>query len=367
MEKIKFDLNKKGIPFKILNATNGGPWYLRHTVPWINNYEAYKAARIPYQRNHDSALSTIYGGPYCYDISAIFTNFDADVNDPSSYDFACTDEAIAISMEAGTEVFYRLGEFIKYHIKPRHIKPNNFKKWAEICEHIIMHYNEGWADGFHYNIKYWEIWAEPDLSYPDDRPVKPTWGGTREEFFDFYEIVAKHLKGRFPQLQIGGPSLMPNGAWTDAFLSEMSKRKVPLDFLSWHKYHTEPEIVLETAQSMKGYMTKHGYNIPSLCNEWNYMDWSKRQESLKALLTEKGAAYMMACISLAQQCPDIDMLMYYDTRPSCWCGAFDTITGDPLKGYYPLYWYGMFYDLECDVQCVESPDKIYTLCGVGKD
>ena len=160
---------------------------------------------------------------------------------------------------------------------------------------------------------------------------------------------------------------MPNGAWTDAFLSEMSKRKVPLDFLSWHKYHTEPEVVLETAHSMKGYMTKHGYNIPSFCNEWNYMDWSKRQESLKALLTEKGAAYMMACISAVQKCSDIDMLMYYDTRLGCWCGAFDTITGEPLKGYYPLYWYGMFYDLECDVQCVEAPDKIYTLCGVDKD
>lgn len=26
-----------------------------------------------------------------------------------------------------------------------------------------MHYNDGWADGFSYNITYWEVWKEPDL------------------------------------------------------------------------------------------------------------------------------------------------------------------------------------------------------------
>ena len=27
---------------------------------------------------------------------------------------------------------------------------------------VIKHYNSGWANGYHYNIKYWEIWNEPD-------------------------------------------------------------------------------------------------------------------------------------------------------------------------------------------------------------
>lgn len=51
----------------------------------------------------------------------------------------------------------------------------------------------------------------------------------------------------------------------------------------------------------------------------------------------------MACITKAQH-SDIDMLMYYDTRPSVFCGAFDFYTYEKLKGYYPLYWYGMMYD-----------------------
>ena len=82
MEKIKFDLSQKTGAFKILNATNGGPWHKRHANDqYRSNFEDYKAARIPYSRNHDSWFCSIYGGPFSHDITAIFPNFDADVND----------------------------------------------------------------------------------------------------------------------------------------------------------------------------------------------------------------------------------------------------------------------------------------------
>ena len=49
-------------------------------------------------------------------------------------------------------------------IKPYHtFPPKDPEKWARICEHIIRHYTEGWADGYHYNIRYWEIWNEPEV------------------------------------------------------------------------------------------------------------------------------------------------------------------------------------------------------------
>ena len=103
---LKFDLENKQGKFKILNATNGGPWHKRHTNDQLRtNFVDYKAAKIPYQRSHDSGINGIYGGPYSYDISKIFKNFDADENDPASYDFACTDEAILTSLDAGTETY----------------------------------------------------------------------------------------------------------------------------------------------------------------------------------------------------------------------------------------------------------------------
>ena len=371
METLKFDLNKKVRDFKILNATNGGPWHKRYVFDqYRSNFEAYKAARIPYSRNHDSGVVGIYGGPFSHDITRIFPNFDADVNDPASYDFACTDESVLTTLDAGTETFFRLGQTIEHQIKKHGtLPPSDFGKWAQICEHIIMHYNEGWADGYNLGIKYWEIWNEPDLD-PDDSANKRTWGGTRAQFFDLYEIAAKHLKSRFPNLKIGGPALAWNEEWAEDFLSQMQKRSVPMDFFSWHIYCTEPSQMIDKACRIKKLLIDHGYgDAETILNEWNYVrGWKEDfKYSVMAIHGLKGAAFVMSCICEAQKCDALDMLMYYDTRPSAFCGAFDFYTYDTLKGYYPLMWYGKFYDMEAEVRCENEPENIYTLCGVDKD
>ncbi len=373
MDTLKFDLSKKGGSFKVLNATNGGPWHKRHaTDQFRSNFAAYKAARIPYSRNHDSAIcGSVYGGPYSHDITCIFPNFDADENDPGSYDFACTDESILCTLDAGTETFFRLGQSIEHQIKKHGtIPPKDFHKWARICEHIILHYNEGWADGYHLNIQYWEIWNEPDLD-PDDSKNKRTWGGTKAEFFDFFEIAAKYLKARFPHLKIGGPAIAGQRVWAREFLAEMQKRAVPMDFFSWHVYGKTPARMMEKAELFKSMLQTYGYgHTESILNEWNYVrGWGDGDFKYTVLAIHgiKGAAFTMACISEAQRTDFIDMLMYYDTRPSVFCGAFDYYSYDPLKGYYPLYWYGKFYDMEAYVPCQSKVEDIYTLCGVDKD
>lgn len=370
MKTLKFDLSKTGGKFKMMNATNGGPWHKRHAIDQPrSNFNDYKAARIPYSRNHDSAVHTIYGGPYSHDITCIFPNFDADANDPSSYDFACTDEAILVTLEAGTKTFFRLGQTIEHQIKKHGtIPPKDFKKWAVICEHIIRHYNEGWADGFHLNMEYWEIWNEPDLD-SDDSPNKRTWGGTKAQFFDFYEVAAKHLKEQFPSLKIGGPALAGNEAWAEDFLKEMNRRNVPIDFFSWHIYCVETKHMTEKAERMKKMLAENGYgSAESILNEWNYVRnfVDEYLNSIKTIGSMKGAAFTMACMTDAQHAP-IDMLMYYDTRPSVFCGAFDYYTYEAKKGYYPLKWYGMFYDMESEVRCETEVENIHTLCGCDKN
>ena len=371
MEVLKFDTSKTGGKFKILNATNGGPWYKRHANDqYRSNFEEYKAARIPYSRNHDSGVVGVYGGPYSHDITNIFPNFDADADDPDSYDFACTDESILATLDAGTETFFRLGQTIEHQIKKHGtIPPKDFKKWAEICEHIIMHYNYGWADGFNLNIKYWEIWNEPDLD-PDYSTNKRTWGGTKAQFFDLYEIAAKHLKSRFPELKIGGPAIACDEEWAKDFLFEMKKREVPIDFFSWHIYCTWPRDMMAKANRIKKLLTESGYgNAESILNEWNYvLGWTDEfLFTIKTIHGLKGAAFVMACITDAQKCDAIDMLMYYDTRPSAFCGAFDFYTYEPLKTYYALNWYGKFYDCKAEVRCETAVENIYTLCGVDNE
>ena len=69
METLRFDTSVHGGQFKLLNATNGGPWHKRHANDqYRSNFKDYKRARIPFQRNHDSQMISIYGGPYSHDI-----------------------------------------------------------------------------------------------------------------------------------------------------------------------------------------------------------------------------------------------------------------------------------------------------------
>ena len=370
METLKFDLNKNGNQFKILNATNGGPWHKRHADDQFrSNFSDYKAARIPYSRNHDSAVCGIYGGPYSHDISYIFPNFDADPYDPESYDFPCTDESILVCLDAGTETFFRLGQTIEHQIKKHStLPPKDFRKWAVICEHIIRHYNEGWANGYHLNIKYWEIWNEPDLD-PDDSENKRTWGGTKAEFFDLYEITSKHLKEQFPDLKIGGPALAYNEEWAEDFLCEMQKRDVQIDFFSWHIYCTEPKDMILKSERIKVLLDKYGYSdAESILNEWNYVrGWTDEYVySLKTIHGIKGASFVTACMCESQH-SSIDMLMYYDTRPSVFNGVFDFYTYEKLKSYFSFYWYGKFYDCKKEIPSENKIENIYSLCGVDSD
>ena len=198
---------------KPMHAVNNGPVYKFAEDQRITNMDAWKAAGIPYARTHDASINYTYGGEHTVDVNNIFTDFDADPYDPASYDFAITDEYLRVIDFAGTKTYYRLGSKIEHWCKKYNtLPPKDFNKWAVICEHIIRHYTEGWADGFKYDIEYWEIWNEPDLD-ADDSQNKRTWGGTRAEYFDLYEIASKHLKSCFPHLKIGGPALAGWEEW----------------------------------------------------------------------------------------------------------------------------------------------------------
>ena len=304
MNVIKYDLSENRGKFRIMHAVNNGPVHKRHANDQKrSNLDSFKAARIPYARNHDAAFNAGYGGEHTVDISAIFPNFDADPYDPASYDFACTDEYIAITLEAGTETFYRLGQKIEHYIKKFNVyPPKDFKKWAVICEHIIRHYNYGWADDF---------------------------------------------------------------------LCEMSKRGVPIDFFSWHIYTNRVPHVAERAAKVKDSMVKYGYgDAESILNEWNYVNgWSGDEfvYTIEQIIGLKGASFTLAVMCESQRSDIIDMLMYYDARPSAFNGLWDFYTLRPLRGYYPFLWYADMYELDHEVRCDSLPEDIYSLAGVSKE
>jgi len=363
---MKVDFSKEAGKMKPMHATNNGPVVQQSDIqkgtlhPFNNNLNEFKCAGIPYARTHDASFYHRYGLEHTVDVYYIFPDFDADPEDPASYDFACTDQYLQGCELAGTEVFYRLGHRIEHEVKRYGtLPPKDFHKWAVICEHIIRHYTEGWADGFHMKIEYWEIWNEPDLHAYDDT-VSPTWGGTPEEFFELYHITATHLKKCFPHLKIGGPALAHDLNWAEKFLSQL---KAPLDFFSWHCYAYNVERMLENAAAVRALLDKYGFgDAESILNEWNYVrGWTGDDivYSHDHRGKEKGASFSVAAMCAAQY-SSVDMLMYYDARPNeFWNGMFDdTVIGRVLKGYYPFPMCNTLYRLGDAVE-VEAEKDTY--------
>ena len=364
MSTVKINYAKEIGKIKVMYAVNNGP-AVAGKDQTRGNEISYAAARIPYARVHDASFFAGYGGEHTVDVHAIFPNFEADVNDPNSYDFPCTDLYLSQIIEYGAKPFYRLGSKIEHGVKKYGtIMPPDFQKWAEICEHIIMHYTEGWANGFNYDIEYWEIWNEPDID-PDGATNKKCWSGNEADFIRFYITAAKHLKSRFPHLKIGGPASVGDESFMERFLQAISKAGgVPLDFFSWHWYWTEPSDVSIKATRIKRLMEKYGYgNAESILNEWNYVRcWSKEFiYSIKQIIGMKGAAFTSAVMCTLQNNPDVDMLMYYDARPGTFNGIWDFYTYEELKGYYAFYSFANLYGLGTQTENISDDENVYVV------
>ena len=369
MANIKVDFSKAEGPIKPMHAVNNGP--LGPSARGTSNYELYKELGIPYARNHDASFHGGYGGEHTVDVHRIFKNFDADETDPASYLFGPTDKYIKTTFEAGTKMFFRLGASIEHRHKVGTYPPKDFAKWARICAQIIRHYTEGWADGFTYDLEYWEIWNEPDCRNADGS--SPTWQGTDDEFIEFYATVATHLKKEFPHLKIGGPAFY-SAKRTEtrvAFLKAVKERNIPMDFYSYHYYTHSPSEMVRAAQMGKELLEEAGlWPREMILDEWNYVqgwaaeDWKASIDAWKGL---KGASFITGSICACQY-TDLSMLMFYEARPCSMCALFETDRPwVPLKGYYAIKMFNELYRLGTAAPFEADCPEIYGAAAFGND
>lgn len=268
---IHIDTTRTLGPIKPVNGMGNGPV----SRGYFNSTKYYKKAGFPFVRMHDMN----FPNPREVDVPQIFPDFDADADDPESYDFVRTDLYLRQIRDAGCDIIYRLGTSIengelRFYVHP----PKDFEKFAKVCLNIIRHYNHGWANGFHWDIKYWELWNEPDIGEKDsDRSRDGMWTGTVAQFYDFYAVVSKYIKAREPDILFGGyascavtePSRV---VFFEGFLARVKAEQLPLDFFSWHCYGDQPEKVIRRANFVRQHLDDIGYtHALSICDEWNYM------------------------------------------------------------------------------------------------
>lgn len=339
-----------------------------------------KEAGIPFSRLHD--VGGAYGGHVYVDIPNLFRDFSADPDDPEAYDFAFTDLLITELVKNEVEPFFRLGVTIEnnHHIRAYHIyPPKDSLKWARICAGIIRHYTEGWANGYNYNIRYWEIWNEPDNEPEIEK--NPMWRGTKEEYFDLYKVASIYLKKQFPHLKIGGfgscgfYAIGDGGTvstanssqrteyfidFFESFLTYVRDHRCPLDFFSWHSYAGIERNIL-FAKYARSRLDEFGFtSTETTCNEWN--------PEVSARGTAHHAALVAAGMLAFQNTP-LDSAMFYDARfdVSIYGSLFNPLTAKPFPAYYSFVAYNELYRRKDQAALVCNDACIYAVAAKDKD
>ena len=339
----------------------------------MNSY--FTEANMTSCRTHDINVT---------DIHRIFPDFSKDVNDESAYCFEESDKILAAIADAGMEPFFRFGiswsdpEKSREHLQP----PSDYDKWAQICEHIILHYNEGWANGYNYDIQYWEIYNEPDCQ--PDATVNNFWQGTPEEFYRLYDVTAKYLKNKFPELKVGGYGSCGFYALTktnavntgsssqnqyfitffEDFLAYIKENNTPMDFFTWHSYTTTKKNA-QYIGYVKEMLEKAGYSDTEIIvDEWNYNPMENDK------IDRRYGANQTSMLIMFQN-EKLDMAHYYCANywpESVHAGMF-VKDGVPSSAYYGFFAFGQMYKLgnQAEIKNKKLPEDMYAVAATGED
>lgn len=343
-------------PYAEINCGPAPISYIENSVDLTNQYQDIG---INFIRTHD------FFGPT--DVSTIFPDWDANPYEEESYNFTSSDEMITPIINTDCKVFYRLGESASDNNSLR-IPPANMTKWAEVCKHIVMHYNDGWNNGYHYNITYWEIWNEPDLD--------GFWDGTADEYYTLYHTIVQTLKAYNPSLKIGGPctSSIADTNFTHGFLTYLVNNEIPLDFYSWHHYADTPHDLYTSSRTVRNLLDSYGFaDCESINTEWNINILTPQRDKDNA----KNAAFTACSLTTFQDASIDHAFRYRGTQDNNWLMRLigfdlalfthDGIYKTPALSYNAMHYLIRDTPIRLTTPTMDASNGITYLAGISED
>jgi hypothetical protein len=260
----------------------------------------YRKIGVNMVRNHD------FYGPL--DMYGMYPDHTKDPDAESSFDFTDSDIRFQAILDAGCEPYFRLGD--SWH-QPTPPDPQNLDNYVRAAVNVIRHYRSGLWNGFFANIRYVEIWNEPEGHFWPGYPMS--------HFHTVYIELATALKQAFPDLKVGGPGwtpagyLAPNGQ-TEVrdFLDAVKAAGAPLDFLSWHMYTNDPDAYAGAASWYRQELEARGFQeAESHISEWNTaVKNASAQEQADLRINARGATINTAAWILLQK-SDVVVSTFY--------------------------------------------------------
>jgi hypothetical protein len=142
------------------------------------------------------------------------------------------------------------------------VEPNDYGQWDELIFRLVRHYRQRGA-----GIRYWEVANEPDIGESGGCPYR----FQPDSYCRYYQHTVSAILRADPNALVGGPAL---AGWRSpilpALLDLAGKDKVPLHFVSWHIYSSDPKAIRGTIDNVQALLKKYPDLHPeTFLDEWN--------------------------------------------------------------------------------------------------
>ncbi len=248
-----------------MNGVQGPPqWKL---IPQMDLTQYYVDAHVPMVRFPQD-------DGYDYALSSIFPDASADADDPASYHFDDIDDLLESVLATGAEPIWQA----IYDIGPNENwgmeccqggdQPDDSEKWADVVKHVVMHWNDGWADGHEWGISHVEFINEPVVcgGFVDDKEV------IFAVYRDFVDALESYEQEYGRELVLMGPAAdLPEDYHLTVdyyvqFLDDLLQGR-RIDIFSMHTYRLTPWEIYEGSVAIKEIADAFG--MPVCNSEWN--------------------------------------------------------------------------------------------------
>lgn len=261
---------------KALNGVQGAPHPLSSSDADLT--ERFRAAGINIVRLAQDDGFGING----FILGSIFPDANRSADDPAAYNFGPIDRQIESIVKAGAtplwEAMYDIGggDFWGKCCQAGR-PPQDLTKWASVIQHVLMHFNENWANGHSWDVHYVEFINEPcglggfNCESADGRQqLWRTYAAFANAIRDYNRKYGRSVKAVGLGNPAGADQFARSTIVLDEFFNYVKTNKLLLDVFSYHTY-TSPADHLRTVQIIRQHLNALGFtNVPLWNSEWNW-------------------------------------------------------------------------------------------------
>ncbi|MFB3788707.1 MAG: hypothetical protein ACE15F_20300 [bacterium] len=142
------------------------------------------------------------------------------------------------------------------------VEPNDYEEWDRLIFNLARHYR-----GRNPKVRYWEIGNEPDIGEDGGCPYR----FQPDSYVHYYRHTANAILQADPDALVGGPALAGvRSPILPRLLAFCGEESVPLHFISWHIYSSDPIQVRKTIEYAQALLREYPRLHPeTFLDEWN--------------------------------------------------------------------------------------------------